>query len=115
MHALDLEKPVVNNRALVARLIAESGFCRSNEYESLTVIEFLDRVIPLDGPSHAQVVRYTVEIPMRYAQCFATLEDGAKIGLRDPRQFIGWIGREESPTLIQLGILDPPFGGHRGR
>lgn len=52
----------------------------------------LDRIIPLDGASHADVVEYSVDIPLRYAECFARLEDGSKVRLRDARQFIAWSG-----------------------
>ena len=54
--------------------------------------DFLDRIIPLDGASHAEVVSYSVEIPTRYASCFATLADGTKARLKDSSKFIGWSG-----------------------
>ena len=54
--------------------------------------EFLDRVIPLDGASHAEVVDYSVEIPTRHASCIATLADGSKARLKDATKFIGWSG-----------------------
>ncbi len=55
-------------------------------------IEFLDRVIPLDGASHAEVVSYSVGITTRYANCFAMLADGSKVRLKDSTKFIGWSG-----------------------
>jgi malate synthase len=54
--------------------------------------DFLDRIIPLDGASHADVVSYSVEIPTRYASCFAILLDGSKARLKDSSKFIGWSG-----------------------
>ena len=53
---------------------------------------FLDRSVPLDGASHANVVDYEVVVPMRYAECIATLEDGTRVRFRNPRQFVGWSG-----------------------
>ncbi|MEE8426536.1 MAG: hypothetical protein V3S15_04565 [Woeseiaceae bacterium] len=54
--------------------------------------DFLDRVIPLEGASHADAVEYSVDIPMRYAECFARLADGRIVRLKDRRQFVGWSG-----------------------
>ena len=54
--------------------------------------DFLDRIIPLDGASHAEVVSYSAEIPTRYASCFAMLADGSKVRLKDSSKFIGWSG-----------------------
>ncbi len=54
--------------------------------------DFLDRTIPLDGASHAEVVEYSVDIPLRYAECFARLTDGRIVRLLDSCQFIGWSG-----------------------
>ncbi len=42
-------------------------------------LKILDEVIPLDGASHTDVVNYSVEIPLRYAECFALLCDGRKV------------------------------------
>ena len=50
----------------------------------------LDEVIPLKDASHADVVSYAVEAPMRYAECFGVLASGRKIPLQDNRQFVGW-------------------------
>lgn len=61
---------------------------------------YLDQVIPLKGASHADVVRYSVEIPMRYAECFATLRDGSKVRLADKRRFVGWSGDDDKRALL---------------
>jgi len=52
-------------------------------------IEFLDRAIPLDGASHAEVVSYSVGITTRYASCFAMLADGSKVRLKDSSPRVG--------------------------
>ena len=62
--------------------------------------DFLDRSIPLQGASHADVVRYSVEIPMRYAECFAELADGRKTGFADKRKFAGWSGYGAQKALL---------------
>lgn len=61
---------------------------------------YLDRVIPLDGASHFEVENYTIEIPMRYANCFAILTDGRKVRLKDNRQFVGWSGWERKRSYL---------------
>ena len=61
---------------------------------------YLDQVIPLKGASHADVVSYSVEIPMRYAECFATLRDGRKVRLADRRRFVGWSGDDDKRALL---------------
>jgi len=62
--------------------------------------DYLDRVIPLDGASHADVVEYSVDVPMRYAQCFARLADGQTVRLRDTSQFLGWSGWDSKRSLL---------------
>lgn len=62
--------------------------------------DYLDQVIPLKHASHADVVSYTVEIPMRYAECFAVLRDGRKVPLADRRRFIGWSGETAIRSLL---------------
>jgi hypothetical protein len=47
----------------------------------------LDELIPLRRGSHADVVEYRVEIPMRYAECHAILADGSRVAFRNPRRF----------------------------
>jgi len=63
-------------------------------------IDFLDRTIPLDGASHADVVSYSVEIPTRYAECYCLLADGRKVRLADRRKFIGWSGHGAARSLL---------------
>lgn len=60
----------------------------------------LDQLLPLAGASHADVVRYAVDIPMRYAECFATLADGRSVRLRDARQLLGRTGDECDCMLL---------------
>jgi len=52
---------------------------------------FLDRAIPLNGASHADVVEYSVDTPMRYTECFARLADGRDVRFKDSRQFLAWL------------------------
>ena len=52
--------------------------------------KILDSLVPLRNASHADVVAYKVEIPLRYAECYAVLADGRKAKLVDPRKFLGW-------------------------
>jgi hypothetical protein len=61
---------------------------------------FLDRAIPLNGASHAEVVEYSVDIPMRYAECFAKLADGRTVRLKDSRQFLAWSGRDVKRSFL---------------
>lgn len=71
-----------------------------NRREQSDRTEFLDETIPLEGASHADVVSYAVDIPMRYAECVATLRDGRKARLRDARQFMGFSGRDQNRSLL---------------
>jgi hypothetical protein len=68
--------------------------------QSLDAVTLLDDLIPLKGASHRDVVEYSVEVPFRYAECFALLRDGRKLGLIEPRRFIGWSSYEPSRTLL---------------
>lgn len=61
---------------------------------------FLDEMIPLRDASHADVVSYSVQIPMRYARCFAELADGRSVGLREENRFVGWIGHRPCESLL---------------
>ena len=63
-------------------------------------MKILDEVIPLDGASHTDVVKYSVEIPVRYAECFALLSDGRKVGLAEPRRFVGWSSNDPDKSLL---------------
>jgi len=64
------------------------------------MVKALDEAIPLQGASHADVVEYCVEIPMRYAECLAVLNDGRKVGLQKPRQFKGWSQHSPNRSLL---------------
>lgn len=92
MYALDIEDVANKGSAAGARrnTIADSHY--SLEEQPLGIVELLDQFIPLDRVSHAEVASYTVEIPMRYARCFAILADGEKVGLQRSQQFAGWSG-----------------------
>ena len=61
---------------------------------------YLDRTIPLQGASHADVIGYTVEVPLRYAECRARLVDGRTVRFANPRQFEGWLGYGRNPSLL---------------
>ena len=65
--------------------------------------ELLDRVIPLRGASHADVVCYAVDVPMRYTECCAILSDGRIARLRDTRQFMGWSATRTTMELLFTG------------
>ena len=60
----------------------------------------LNELVPLRGASHADVVEYRVEIPMRYAECFAILADGRKVEFADPRRFLGWSSHDARRSLL---------------
>ena len=60
----------------------------------------LDAMLPLRGASHADVISYTVEVPMRYAECLGILANGRRIPLLDKRQFKGWTDQGEKRTLL---------------
>ena len=60
----------------------------------------LDTLIPLRHASHADVVEYRVEIPMRYAECCAVLADGTTARFVDPRKFLGWSSHDARRSLL---------------
>ena len=66
----------------------------------LNPAEILDDLIPLRDASHADVVEYRVEIPMRYAECCAVMADGSKARFVDPRKFLGWSSHDERRSLL---------------
>lgn len=92
MHQLESDKSVYG-RLINALFGASVG-------EEADVVSLLDEAIPLNGASHADVVEYSVEIPMRYAECLALLKDGRKVGLRDPRKFKGWSQHSLNRSLL---------------
>lgn len=63
-------------------------------------VSVLDEAIPLQGASHADVVEYVVETPIRFAECFALLSDGRKVGLQEPRKFVGWSRHHRDRSLL---------------
>lgn len=63
-------------------------------------VTLLDDLIPLRGASHTDVIEYAIEVPLRYAECYALLHDGRKVGLEEPRKFIGWSSHDPSRTLL---------------
>lgn len=80
---------------------------------------FLDDEIPLRGASHADVVRYLIEVPMRNAECLGVLAGGHKVPFENKRQFVGWSTHAAQRSLLfetdELRIevrTDPndPFG-----
>lgn len=60
----------------------------------------LDNLIPLRNASHVDVVAYRVDIPLRYAECYAVLADGTKARFADPRKFLGWSSRDVRRSLL---------------
>ena len=63
----------------------------------------LDKIIPLRGASHADVVEYATDSPMRYTECFARLADGREVRFRNPRHFTGWAESSNTLTLLFTG------------
>ncbi len=63
-------------------------------------IEYLDRHIPLRGVSHADVRHYSVDIPLRYAECRAELVDSGVARLLDKRQFLGRSSHARDAALL---------------
>src|SRR3954453_3942366 len=60
--------------------------------------DFLDRAVPLEEGSHAKVTEYAIE----NGALLVTLIDGKEIGLRDPAQFVGYVGEANAPSGILL-------------
>ncbi len=51
---------------------------------------FLDRAIPLADASHREVLRYELKLNGDVAKLDIVLTDGRRIGLADPRRFVGY-------------------------
>jgi len=68
--------------------------------EALNAVSLLDDLIPLRDASHTDVVEYSVEVPLRNAECYALLQDGRKVGLVEPWKFKGWSSHDPSRTLL---------------
>ncbi len=64
------------------------------------VSRFLDRILPLRGASHADVINYLIDIPLRYAECFGVLNDGRKVSFVERRKFLGWSSHRRKRTLL---------------
>ncbi len=84
--------------SLRGRLITALFGAADGEAEGM--VDVLDDALPLQGASHADVIEYRIENPMRYAECMAVLHDGRKVGLRRPRQFLGWSSHSPSKSLL---------------
>lgn len=69
-------------------------------HETLDAVTLLDDLIPLRDASHTEVVEYSVEVPFRFAECYALLQDGRKVALVEPRKFVGWSSYEPSRKLL---------------
>jgi hypothetical protein len=65
-----------------------------------TAARILNELAPLNGADHHDVVEYRVEIPMRYAECFAILADGRKVEFADPQKFLGWSSHDARRSLL---------------
>ena len=70
------------------------------QQETLNAVSLLDDLIPLRDASHTDVVEYSVEVPLRNAECYALLSDGRKVGLLEPWKFVGWSSHDPSRTFL---------------
>jgi Malate synthase G, alpha-beta insertion domain len=70
------------------------------QQDSLDAVTLLDDLIPLRNAIHSDVAEYFVEVPFRFAECRALLRDGRKVGLQEPRKFVGWSSHKPSRTLL---------------
>ncbi len=68
--------------------------------EAASMTDLLDDALPLDGGSHRDVVEYLIIAPLRYAECVAVMQDGRRIGLQKPRQFLGWSTHSNGKSLL---------------
>jgi len=105
MRITSVGKTASNGAQFASSMSAGSVSSKRDENDSTPatmqyVSEFLDRILPLEGASHAEVVGYTVEIPTRYAKCFAVLKDGSKVALRNCRLFVGWLGWNHKRSFL---------------
>jgi malate synthase len=60
--------------------------------------DFLNHAVPLAEGSHAKVTEYAVDD----GALLVTLIDGNEVGLRDPDQFVGYLGDANAPTAVLL-------------
>ncbi len=105
MRGIEIENVTSEVQQYAGNMRADSISSGIYEDESLPSMipymsEFLDRILPLDSASHAEVVTYAAEISMRYAKCFATLQDGRKVGLQNSRSFVGWLDWNRRRSLL---------------
>lgn len=63
-------------------------------------IDYLDRYVPLRGASHADVISYAVDIPMRYAEFRADLTGGCATRLANKLQFLGRSGHAAGSAML---------------
>lgn len=94
-----MTQPQLQTPASLCGKLINAQFGASIGDEEL-MVRTLDEAIPLQGASHSDVVEYVVEIPMRYAECFAQLADGSKVALQNPRQFVGWSRHDRTRSLL---------------
>lgn len=83
--------------------ILASELCRTPQGDAellANTARILDDLIPLHQASHADVVEYRVEIPMRYAECHAVLADGTTARFAEPRKFLGWSSHDVRRSLL---------------
>ncbi len=52
--------------------------------------DFLDRTIPLESGSHANVSAYSIDASSDRKKCIATMDDGSTIGFRAADKFVGY-------------------------
>lgn len=63
--------------------------------------ELLDRTVPLAQGSHKDATGYLLKDDGGRKQLAVTLKDGSETGLKDPAQFVGYIGGD-SPSSVLL-------------
>lgn len=68
--------------------------------ERKSTARLLDKLVPLIGASHSDVVDYKVTVPIRYAEVQARLTNGQITRLSEPRKFLGWLGYGSNPTML---------------
>jgi malate synthase len=81
----NLARAASYNRARGARVVAKAR-------------QFLDQAAPLAIGSHRDVTRYQVDA----GRLSMTLVDGARSGLAQPDQFIGYRGEDDDPSTVLL-------------
>ncbi len=92
-----------NSHQDIRQGILAGAMCREAQRDAglkENTARILDSLIPLRGASHADVVEYRVEIPLRYAECYAVLADGSRARFLDPRKFLGWSSHEARRSLL---------------